>query len=191
VALIGAGAQARSHLPVIAALLPHAEVVVCDRDEDRLNALARDVAAGTGALGQLRHLETTLDAGEAITGADLVISIVSFGPSRQLLAADAFPADATIVAVDYDMCVPGSLAAEAALFLVDDRDQYLANRHGEVFAGYPDDVTTMGDAIVGGLKRPDGQVLVTHLGVGLADVVFADAVLRRAEELGVGTLLDR
>ena len=30
-----------------------------------------------------------------------------------------------------------------------------------------------------------------HLGVGLADVVFGAAILRRAEELGVGTLLER
>jgi hypothetical protein len=32
---------------------------------------------------------------------------------------------------------------------------------------------------------------VTHLGVGLADVVFADAVLRVAETRGIGTILER
>jgi len=32
---------------------------------------------------------------------------------------------------------------------------------------------------------------VTHLGVGLADLVFADAILRAAEARGIGTLLPR
>jgi hypothetical protein len=32
---------------------------------------------------------------------------------------------------------------------------------------------------------------VTHLGVGLADLVFGDAVVRRATELGLGALLPR
>jgi hypothetical protein len=32
---------------------------------------------------------------------------------------------------------------------------------------------------------------VSHLGVGLADVVFGDAIVRRAAELGLGTLLKR
>lgn len=200
VALVGAGAQARSHLPVIGALLPQAEVVVCDRDAERLASLALDVAEGAdtgrlgadrGRLGAIRHVDTTSDARAAIDGADLVVTIVSFGPSRQLLPADGFAPGATIVAVDYDMCVPGPLAAAAALFLVDDRDQYLANRRGDVFAGYPAEVKTMGEAIIGGVERPAGRVLVTHLGVGLADVVFADAVLRRAEELGIGTQLER
>jgi hypothetical protein len=32
---------------------------------------------------------------------------------------------------------------------------------------------------------------VTHLGVGLADLVFAQAILRTAETAGAGTLLAR
>ncbi len=36
-----------------------------------------------------------------------------------------------------------------------------------------------------------GRVVVSHLGVGLADVIFADAILRRAEALGLGMDLPR
>ncbi len=32
---------------------------------------------------------------------------------------------------------------------------------------------------------------MTHLGVGLADVIFANAILRRAEALGIGMELPR
>ena len=53
----------------------------------------------------------------------------------RLLAAEAFAPEATIVAVDYDMCVPAVVAAGAALFLVDDREQYLANRHRSAVRG--------------------------------------------------------
>ena len=34
-------------------------------------------------------------------------------------------------------------------------------------------------------------MVVDHLGVGLADVVFADAIVRRATEMGLGTELPR
>ena len=71
--------------------------------------------------------------------------------------------------------------ASAALFLVDHREQFLANRDAGLFDGYPEPRATLGEAILGGLRRPAaGRVVVTHLGVGLADVVFADAIVRRA-----------
>jgi len=35
------------------------------------------------------------------------------------------------------------------------------------------------------------RIVVNHLGVGLADVVFADAIVRRAVEMGIGTELPR
>jgi hypothetical protein len=49
----------------------------------------------------------------------------------------------------------------------------------------------MGEAIRSGTVRPNGQVLVTHLGVGLADVVFGAAILDTATERGIGTVLER
>jgi hypothetical protein len=33
--------------------------------------------------------------------------------------------------------------------------------------------------------------VVSHLGVGLADLVFADAIVRSAEAAGLGTVLPR
>ena len=189
VALIGAGVQARSHLPVVAHLLPGVAVRLCDRDPARLAALAAEVEAGDH--GSLGEVSATTDPAEAVAGAALVLTLVSFGPERQSIAQDAFAADATIVAVDYDMCVPAALAERASIFLTDDREQYLANRTGSQFAGYPEPDATIGEAIAAGTPRPEGRALVTHLGVGLADVVFADAILRAAEARGIGTLLDR
>ena len=75
---------------------------------------------------------------------------------------------------------------------MDQREQFLANRDAGLFDGYPDPTATLGEAIKAGTARPaTGRAVVTHLGVGLADVVFGAAVLRRAESLGLGTLLPR
>ena len=190
VAVLGAGVQARSHLPVIAHLLPRPELVICDRDAIRRDALADAIRSGDDDLGDYASVSTTGDLASAVDGADLVVSIVSFGPDRQVLRPDDFADDATVVAVDYDMTVPAALAEQAALFLTDDRGQFLANRTDSVFAGYPDPRAMIGQAILAGTKRPGGRVLVSHLGVGLADVVFSDAILRAAEAAGIGTVLE-
>lgn len=189
VAIIGAGAQARSHLPVVAHLLPGVPVTVCDRDRARAEALATEIAAGDH--GQMGEADVTTDPVAAVEGAALVLTLVSFGPDRQAVPADAFRQDATLVAVDYDMCVPASVAREAALFLTDDRSQFLANRTDTQFAGYPEPGAMMGEAIAASTPRPKGRVLVTHLGVGLADVVFGDAILKVAAAQGIGAVLER
>ncbi|MBA3235501.1 MAG: hypothetical protein H0T59_05855, partial [Chloroflexi bacterium] len=60
------------------------------------------------------------------------------------------------------------------------------------FEGYPDPTATLGEAIMAGTPRPGaGRVVATHLGVGLADVVFGSAIVARAEALGLGTVLPR
>ena len=191
VAILGAGVQARSHLPVIAHLLPDADLVLCDRDDTRRDALADDVRSGRDSLGAYASVSSTADLAAAVDGADLVLSMVSFGPDRQVLRADDYAPAATIVAVDYDMIVPAALAAEAALFLTDDRGQFLANRNDTTFAGYPEPHAMIGQAILDDTPRPEGRVLVSHLGVGLADVVFGDAILRSAEAADIGTVLER
>ena len=86
--------------------------------------------------------------------------------------------------------VPRRWRAGRALFLVDDRGQFLANRDAGNFDDYPDPTATLGEAMLAGTARPaTGRVVATHLGVGLADVVFGAAIVERAEALGLGTLL--
>jgi ornithine cyclodeaminase/alanine dehydrogenase-like protein (mu-crystallin family) len=99
--------------------------------------------------------------------------------------------DATVVPIDYATYCAAEVAREAALFLVDQREQYLYNRDAGNFDGYPDPRATIGEAILAGMVRPPGRVVVTHLGVGLADLVFADAIVRTALAAGRGTTLER
>jgi ornithine cyclodeaminase/alanine dehydrogenase-like protein (mu-crystallin family) len=200
VAILGAGAQARSHLPVIAHLLPGASLRLTDLDRPRVAALSQEAATIDG----IGSAEAVPSVREAVESADVVISVVSFGPDRQTLDPAWLGPNTLFVAVDYDMQASAALAREA-FFVVDDRDQFLAARSGPTFAGYPDPDATLGEllrgevlrvetaATTGGATngRPTGRILVSHLGVGLADVVFASAILARAEQLGLGRLLPR
>jgi ornithine cyclodeaminase/alanine dehydrogenase-like protein (mu-crystallin family) len=186
VALLGAGVQARGHLPVIGRLLPGALVRITDVDVARAQALAAEARNVEGIGGAWAEANVR----QAVEGAGVVVSVVSFGPVHQALDPAWLGAETLFVAVDYDMQAPASLAREG-LFVVDERDQFLATRSDGGFAGYPDPAATLGEALRGGVDRPAGRVLVSHLGVGLADVVFASAILRRAEQLGLGIALPR
>ena len=187
-AIIGAGVQGTAHVPVIAHLLPGVELVIQDRQPDRAVALAFSAVAAPG-IGSARPVA---DPREAVADADVVITCVSFGPLRQVMTADWFSPQALVVAVDYATSVASDVATGAALFLTDEREQLFANRDAGLFDSYPDPDATLGEAILAGTPRPAaGRVLVTHLGVGLADLVFADAILRVAAARDIGTPLPR
>lgn len=189
VALIGPGVQGVSHVPVIGHLLPGARLRIHGRSRDRAEALARTAAATSG----IDAATVAESARDAVDGADVVITAASFTTPdrRQVLSPDWLVPHALVVAVDYATYVSAAVARSAATFLVDDRPQFLANRAVGNFDGYPDPGATLGEALLAGMPRPAGQVLVTHLGVGLADVVFGSAILDRAVELGIGLALPR
>lgn len=188
-ALIGAGVQGRSHLPVFGHVMPGVDLRLFDPDERRARALSEE-AATTAGIGASEVFTT---AREAIADADVVLTAASFGPAadRQSMTNAWLAPGATIIPIDYATYCAAEVARDAALFLVDQREQYLANRDAGNFDGYPDPGATIGEAILAGTARPEGRVVVTHLGVGLSDVVFADAILRTAEAAGLGVQLPR
>ena len=189
VALIGAGVQGHAHVPVVGAVLPGSTLHLHDRHPERAATLA-DEAAGTRGIGEVRVHAT---AREAIEGADVVITGASFTSpgERQSMTNDWLRPGATVIPVDYATFCSAEVARDAALFLVDHREQFLANRDAGNFDGYPDPAATLGEAILAGKSRPPGRVVVTHLGVGLADLVFADVIVRAAIAGGHGTTLRR
>jgi ornithine cyclodeaminase/alanine dehydrogenase-like protein (mu-crystallin family) len=187
-AIVGAGVQGRAHVPVLGHLLPGLELAIHDLIGHRAADLAADAAAIPG-IGAVRAAE---DAREAVAGADVVVTCVSFGPVRQVMGDDWFRPDALVVAVDYATSVAATVARGAALFLVDEPRQFQAAREAGSFDGYPDPGGLLGSAIRDRLARPArGRVLVTHLGVGLADLVFARTILATAMARGLGTRLPR
>ena len=108
------------------------------------------------------------------------------------MTPDWLAPDALVVAVDYAALCSAATARDAALFLTDDRGQFLANRDQGQFDGYPDPTATIGEAILNGTPRPgSGNVVAVPLGIGLADIVFAAAIVARARGAGLGTMLPR
>ena len=186
--LVGAGVQGRSHLAVLGRTLPGVHLLIFDRNADRARALCAEASATPG----IADAQAAPEARSAVAGADVVITAASFGPVRQVMTGDWLAPDALVVPVDYATYCAAGVARDAALFLVDHRDQFLANRKAGLFEGYPDPAATFGEALLAGTPRPAiGRVVATHLGVGLADVVFGSAIFRRAENLGLGVLLTR
>jgi ornithine cyclodeaminase/alanine dehydrogenase-like protein (mu-crystallin family) len=188
-ALIGAGVQGGSHVPVIGHVLPGVELAIFDRDPDRASALAATARHTDG----FAAAEVAASAHDAVDGADVVVTVAAFvpPPERQVMTNDWLAPQALVVPVDYATYCSASVARDAALFLVDHAEQFLANREAGNFDGYPDPSAMIGEALAAGLGRPDGRVVTTHLGTGLADVVFGDAIVANATARGLGTILPR
>jgi ornithine cyclodeaminase/alanine dehydrogenase-like protein (mu-crystallin family) len=187
-AIIGAGVQGHSHLEVLGHVLPGVELAIHDRHADRASALADAARAMHG----IASADVAASAREAARDADVVVTAASFTDAahRQSMTSDWLTPDALVIPVDYATLCSAEVARGAALFLVDDRGQFLANRDAGQFDGYPDPGAMLGEAILAGTARPaSGRIVVTHLGVGLADVVFADRIVQRAEAAGLGMAL--
>ena len=189
VAIIGAGAQARAHVPVLAHVVPGVELAVYAHRPEPAEALV-ELAGEADGIGAAAIAES---ARQAIDGADIVLTLATFTTPdrRQVMTLDWLAPGALVVSVDYDTICAAEVAADAALFLVDDPDQFIANRDAGWFAGFPDPSTSIGAALIARTARPEGRVVVNHLGVGLADVVFGNAILAVATAGDLGVLLPR
>jgi ornithine cyclodeaminase/alanine dehydrogenase-like protein (mu-crystallin family) len=188
-ALIGAGVQGGSHVAVLGHVLPGVELAIFDTDPDRATTLATvaRTTAGIAAAG------VAPSARDAVDGADVVISTASFLPpeQRQTMTPAWLGPDTLVVPVDYATYCSAEVARTASLFVVDHREQFLDNRDAGQFDGYPDPMAMMGEVLASDAGRPAGRVVATHLGTGLADVVFGTAILSAATEMGLGTVLPR
>lgn len=192
VAILGAGIQARSHVEVIRELLPNATLVVHDRHRERAAELVEQVTSNGG------NAVVESVARAAAGSAQVVLTVATLGASSQVMTPDWVAPGSLVVAVDFATYVSAELARGADTFLVDDRAQFLAYRDAGYFDGYPEPSGTMGEALArvgtgSPLPRPwaPGLDVVSHLGVGLADVILADAIAQRAAAAGLGTELAR
>lgn len=184
VAILGAGVQARSHVEVVRALLSGAEIRIFDRHLDRAEAVAELARAGGG------RAAVSESAQAAAHEAQVIISVATLGSSSQVMAPDWLGPGTLVVAVDFATYASAQLAGSVSSFVVDDRAQFLAYREAGYFDGYPEPGATMGELLDAG-SGAGLPALVTHLGVGLADVILADAIRRKAEETGAGMELSR
>jgi hypothetical protein len=84
------------------------------------------------------------------------------------MTGDWLAPGALVVPVDYATYCAADVARDAALFLVDHREQFLANRAAGLFDGYPEPTATIEGGHPRRIRDPrPGRVVVTHLGSGL------------------------
>lgn len=197
VTIVGCGAQARYHLPVLAAVLAPLELVAYDvvpEHAEDFCALARRHDGVASAV-----VASSLAA--AVSDAHIVITAAtkqSTGDSP--LQPGRLADDCLLVPIDWGCTVPGPTACAAEVFIADDLAEYEEFRRetaGEEggFDGWPAAAhLSIGDAVVAARRREtpgEGRLTcVAALGVGVADVALAHAVLQVAEAQDAGTRVE-
>lgn len=184
VGLTGAGVEARTHLLALDAL-GFRDAVVWDHRASNLEALRTWAAANAPGVS----VRPAGSASAAAEGAAVVITGIPIGADGGLVDPQAVRPDALVLPIDYSTSISAETANAAALLLSDDVAQ-LDGYRGTHWEGWrPIDGPVGAWLDDGAPPRPPGQIVVANLGVGAHDVVFASAVLERAEREGIGELL--
>jgi len=180
VAIIGFGVQGVAHCELLRAMNPTAEFIVWNGGSNR-------------SIPRLRRIEATisLSAREAVHDADVVITSVPLArPAHPILRPDWLKTAALILPIDFDATVGPSVVREAALFVVDDIEQFEYYRNLGHFTDWPSPDRSLADSL-GDVPPGQDRIVCCNLGVGSLDAAFAHSVLERAQRLGAGLRLPR
>ncbi len=194
-ALLGGGAQGRTHLEAMRAVRPLRRVRVWSRTRARAERLAKEAADPHGPA-----VEVVASAEEAVEGADLVCTTTA--AREPILEGRWLAPGAHVNAVG--ACFPANReldteAVRRGRYFTDCRDSCM-NEAGDFLLtraeGAIDDAHLLGEVgevllgrIPGRVSREDVTVFES-LGVALEDLAAAHFILRRARETGAGTWLD-
>lgn len=183
VSYLGTGVQCRSHLEMLSAL-GYREVTVWGRRREAVQEIQAWAAAELDGLQVIAADSLHAAAGQAsvlITG----LAIGLTGATR--VPVDLVRPDALMLPLDYASVI-GPDVARASVLAADDVRQFESTRTGTTkLDTYPEATLWSGDLIAAG--RPEGRVVVSNLGSGLADVFIADAVARRAAAADLGQVV--
>lgn len=194
-ALIGSGAQARTHLHAMRAVRALRRVRVWSRSRENAERFAREESAGVGV-----RIEVAVSGEEAVRGADLVCTTTA---SREpVLRGEWLAPGAHVNAVG--SCFPSareldSEAVRRARFFTDCRES-CEKEAGDYLLACKDGVVSrehilgeIGAVFLGRLRgRVSGDDITVYesLGVAVEDLAAAHAIYRRAVELGEGQWLE-
>ena len=190
IGILGCGVQGRSHLAVFNELFPLEEVVVYDINTQAQDAYVEEMSAAHGIA--VRAVNSPRDA---VIDADLVISAGPITlPPHGGLDARWLKANAFASAVDFaSYWDPGTIGAFERI-CTDDVRQFETYRDLGYFAGFPETVDALADLLDTSnpnRHRANGRTLACNLGIAAEDVVVAQVLLERAQNLGLGTPLSR
>ncbi|MGE5177876.1 MAG: ornithine cyclodeaminase family protein [Bacteroidota bacterium] len=194
-ALIGSGAQARTHLAAMRAVRPLRRVRVWSRNRANAERFARDVEAAGGTA-----VEVAATGEEAVRGADLVCTTTA---SREPVLRGAWLSNGAHVNA-VGACFPSAReldteAVRRSRFYTDCREScekeagdFLIPR-GEGAIDGAHLRGELGEVLLGkveGRTSRDDVTVYESLGVAMEDLAAAHAIHRRAIETGAGTWLE-
>ncbi len=180
VGIVGCGVQGRRHLEVTLAVHPEVEEVLAF---DHRQVHAEQVFALAGD----RHTTFVETPAGALEGVDVAITCIT-RPLDPKTDASGTADDALLLPVDYDDAMAAAAFSDAAIFVVDDHDQYAAvAARGHYFQGLPAPAAELADVVSGGVEVPrQGRRTFLNMGIAMDDVALGQLVLARAEERGIG-----
>jgi ornithine cyclodeaminase/alanine dehydrogenase len=190
ISILGCGTQGRSNLEALLAVFPDTERVLCyDIDTKRQAEYADWVST---------HHEISAiippDPRECTEGAHILVTSAPIVKNPQpVIEPDWLQTGTLCVALDFDAYFTPATFERADLFVTDDLAQFRHYQEHDYFEGIAEPTTDLPSILTGKASgRPDGApiVLAANLGLGILDVALGREVLRRAEELGKGTVLD-
>lgn len=185
--IIGAGVQAYTQFRAIAAVRPIEEVIIVDRNPDRVTAFIEtfenEVTVREGTVAEAGHcdvLSTVTPVREPIVngddvGADTHINAMGADAAGKQELATEILQDATLVIDDYEQCThSGEINVPWSNGALTDAD--IAAELGAVVAG----TTTI---------RRDGTSVFDSTGLAIQDVAAAHVAYEGAVDEGLGTKL--
>jgi ornithine cyclodeaminase len=194
-ALLGSGAQARSHLAAMAVVRPLRRVRVWSRTRASAERFAREQAAAAGL-----PIEVAASAEEAVRGADLVCTTTA---AREPVLHGAWLAPGAHVNA-VGACFPASReldteAVRRARFFTDCRESCL-HEAGDFLIPRGEGAITdahlrgeVGEVLLGrvaGRTSPGDLTVYESLGIAVEDLAAAHHIHRRARETGAGTWIE-
>jgi alanine dehydrogenase len=195
VAILGAGAEARSHVEAMLEARSVDLFRVWTRNADKARAFAVEQAERHGV-----KIETAADVASAVVGADIVCTTTS--AREPILFGEMLSEGTHVNAVGASLVtwreIDTEVVRRSSLFT--DRRESLENEAGEYRLAIEEGVigadhlqAELGEVINGDHpgRRTDSEItLYRSLGVAVEDIAAAQLVFERALEQGVGTEVD-
>lgn len=194
-AVLGAGAQARSHVEAMLEVRPVSRVRVWSRDPGKVQNFVEEMGERHGV-----EVDAIADAASAVADAEIVCTTTS--AREPVLCAAELEPGMHINAVGAS--VPSWREIDPDVLprvtLITDRRESLANEAGEYIKGREEGfveaglvVPEIGEVLIGDHPGRTSETEITlfrSLGLAVEDIASAQVVYERALERGIGTQVD-
>lgn len=194
IAVVGLGVQGRTNTVALAKALPNIKVIRAYDVYESQAAKYKEIIRK-----DLPEFEIILcgSVEEAVKGADVVVTCTPIvaNPNR-FVKSEWLKEDCLVIAVDYDSAFEAEIMAKANAFVCDDKNQYLwTQKQGVYFQkGYPTEseiLGDMGDLCAGKIKAPrKGRRGAVLMGIASHDIMTANLILEKAQEKGIGKIVE-